>query len=212
MKYYLGNNVVNIFPSFLNCIGFGNEGKAFEYNGMVLKLFHKNIYIDSMNSETCVELKKIHTKRILLPNELLIDKNGDFKGYTIEKIKKTENVYDIKKAKLINEIIELQKEIDKLSEHRILIDDWHMDNFMYDGIFRMIDPGLYKYDIHDDILKIKKANYDKLKDFIIFKLLRYKLINISDNEFENSLLNFIEEQMRDEETLNQYTKRIAIKH
>lgn len=219
MKYYLDDKTIHIYPALLKCIGKGKEGKVYKYNNETLKIFHQSTYKETMSAETCVMLKKIDTTRILLPRKMLLDNYGEFKGYTTKYIENNKYVYDIIKKKLIYEINELEKEINILSNHNILINDWHINNLIYDDKFRFVDPGIYEYAPNISINEIKKHNYIILKDFIFFELLKQRLMVEMDNYCsylneaydicENNIGEFFEEEMYDEETMNQYIKRIA---
>lgn len=219
VKYYLDDKTIHIFPSLLKYIAEGKEGKLYKYKDNALKIFHNKLYEKTMSSETCVELKKINTERILLPREMLLDRYGEFIGYTTKYIYNNKFIYDITKEKLVAELLELEKEINILSVHNILIDDWHINNLIYDGMIRFVDPGIYEYVPNMSINDIKKHNYMILKDFVFYELLKQRLMfemyNYSSylNEvyetYKNNICNFFEEKMYDCETINQYIKRLV---
>lgn len=223
MKCYLEDKTVYIFPSFLKYIGEGAEGKVYKYKKQALKIYHDLIFCDSMDSEVCLILQKLNTERIMLPRKMLLDRDGEFKGYTTKLIINEKDIYEITKNKLIEELKELIKEIDYLSDHSIRIDDWYLDNFKYDGIMRFIDPGTYKYD-KGSKQSIRKSNYIILQRFIFCYLIEEKLKKISvkymylikekyiDCYMRNNICDFFEKEMESEETLNQYIKRLANSH
>lgn len=221
MKYELGDEIVHIYPFLLKRIGSGKEGKVYKFGDRALKILHDVPYQKSMNSTTCGGLEKIATKRILLPRETLFDKSGEFKGYSTRYIKYGKDVFDISKENFLYEVNELIKEINFLSNQRIIIDDWRLENFIYDGKFRLVDPGLYRYEKEASIDAIKKLNFAVLKDFVFFELLKSGLMAETNeyvdylldvhNTVENDIVEYFEDEMKDDETMNQYIKRIAKK-
>ena len=223
MKCYLDDKTIYIFPSFLKCIGEGEEGKVYEYKKQALKIYHDPIYSDSMDSEVCLILQKLDTERIMLPRRMLLDRDGEFKGYTTQLIFDDKDIYEIKKEKLISELKKLENEIYYLANNHIKINDWHSDNFKYDGIMRFIDPGAYRYD-KSSKENIRKSNYSILKEFIFYQLIKEKLKIVlekymdlvnekyNDCSMRNNICDFFEKEMNPEETLNHYIKRIAKPH
>lgn len=222
MRYILDEQKVIIFPSLLKYIDSGREGKVYKYKNKALKIYHFPAFENSMNEETAAILKELNTKRILLPQSILYDIDYEIKGYTTEFIPKKENVYKITKEQLIIELKELQKEINYLTTNKILINDWnYCENFIYDGMFRFIDPGLYEYDKSMSNNEIKKFNYSVLRDFLFYELLKYGLMNEKTNFMKligkkydksrkkDNVSHFFENEMNDNETLQQYIKRIV---
>ena len=176
-----------------------------------------------MNSEVCLILQKLNTERIMLPRKMLLDKNGEFKGYTTKLIINEKDIYEIKKEELISELKKLENEIYYLANNYIKIDDWHLKNFKYDGIMRFIDPGIYKYDKKSK-KRIRKFNYIILKNFIFYQLIKENLkesseghTDIIDKKYDNcniknNIYQFFEKEMKPNETLGQYIKRLANSH
>lgn len=220
MEYYLEDRKIYIYPRLLKCIGNGIEGRVYEYKNQALKIHHDSVWDKVMKPETCVELQRLKTNRILLPRKMLLDKNGNFKGYTTKLIINEQNIYEIKKQQLINELKELEKEIYYLSNQHIMLNDWHIGNFKYDGMFRFIDPGSYYYD-NDISKKIRKTNYNTLKDFLFYELIMEKIKCIEKDYFSvtsevfnkcdsrYNIYDFFDEELIDNETLEQYIKRLV---
>lgn len=223
MKYILDDKKIIIFPVLLKYLGSGKEGKVYKYKDKALKIFHDQIYVDSMDINTCLFLKNLDTKRILLPQNILYDIDYDFKGYTTDLINKKNNVYSLNKEEIIIEIEELEKEVNYLINKRIVLNDWNFENFIFDGKFRIVDPGLYKLDKKESIKTIKRFNYLVLKDFIFNELFKNKIRKEIKNYNEiifylsnkcrkkYNVSSFFEKEMNNDETLNQYIKRIVKK-
>lgn len=221
MNYILDDKKVYIYPALLKKIGSGKEGKVYKYKNKALKIYHNNVYKDSMNEETAYVLRELNTKRILLPKNILFNIDYEIKGYTTEYISNKKYVYEIIKKQLILEIEEIEHEINYLSNKNIVLNDWSLSNFEYDGIFRFVDPGLYECNKNTDIKKVREFNYVVLKEFLFEELIKnrlrtemkdyMKLISSMYNRcyYEDNASNFFKSEMYDDESLNQYIKRIA---
>lgn len=176
MKLYLNEQAITIHPILLKQLGYGTQGKVYKYKGEALKIFKRDIR--DLSLEDCDYLKDINTNRILLPNKLLTNSDGMLTGYTTELIskEKLDEVYNLSKDVIVNELYEVSKEIKLLSNNYIFINDWNITNFMYDGMFRFVDSGYYKIDyLHAfEQNKINKYNNEVFNNFVFMELITAK--------------------------------------
>lgn len=220
MIYYLDDKKININLEKLKKLGKGCQSEAYKlwYNcGTYVLKIRKN---ESIIEEECNILKKLNTERILLPKQLVYDENRQFIGYMMQYHKNDKKVIKISKQKFMYEIKKLMDEIKYLSDNNIVIDDWNFSNFIFDGTFRLIDSGKYRYSSIDKN-KIYQHNYIVLCDFIANKLLYYMLVANTDfpqyyssrlyQKTKRGIIEFYQQQINDDETVYQYVKRIVKK-
>lgn len=231
MRCILNGKKVHIYPLFLKKLGKGKEGRVYEYKGMALKLYYYSYtsIIGRIGLKECEYLKQIDTKRIVLPRCILQDDKCKFYGYTSELITSSkENLYQIDKTKFLSELYALREEIKILSQNYIRVNDWIPENFMYDGMFRFVDPGEYQidwYQIHENkkISEIQEWNDYALTRFIIYFILYPKWITMANpyrfyqdftkmyQENYSTIEEYFEDTMNDNDTLDSYIKKIKIK-
>lgn len=217
LKFILGNDEIKIYPLLLKKIGEGSQCKVYKYKLQALKICHD--FIDDENTNDFIVLKKLNTKRILVPTEILYDLSYNFKGYTMPMVKNEKNIGSITKEKFILELEEVIKELYFLANNKVIIDDWIYKNFKFDGIFRFVDSGRYKI-VNSRRRTIMKANYHALKIFIFEELLINIMLNIQkEGNFQffinqlidecDDVVNYFKSEIKDKETLEQYVKRIV---
>ncbi len=220
MNLYLEGKKVTINPSLLEFIGKGCNGKVYKYNGEALKILYNDCC--DLDLKTGDYLKDIKTKRILLPKKIYLDEEGSLKAYTTELITKSKTeLYNISKDKFIEELYCIEKELNLLSEKYIYVTDWHLSNFIYDGMFRFIDSGTYIIDDLQDIDNIEFQNNVELKNFVFAGIIISKFYNDFNEKFKqlkvlqceysllgcNSTSEFVEATMDRHDTLYQYAKK-----
>jgi len=147
MMLYINDEMVIIFPRFLKKIDSGQQGTVYEYKGKALKIPYKHSFISmdyDISIRDCEYLKKMNTKRILLPEDALTNRRGDYlRAYTLELITKNDHdeLFNISKDKFLEELYAIRDELKLLSENNVMVHDLIMENFMYDGMFRFVDCG-----------------------------------------------------------------------
>lgn len=230
MRCILNGKKVHIYPLLLKKLGKGKEGRVYEYKGMALKLYYYYTSITGrIGLKECEYLKQIDTKRIVLPKDILQDEKYNFYGYISELIiPSKEDLYQINKAKFLNELYALRKEIEILSQNYIRVNDWIPENFMYDGMFHFVDPGEYQIDWYQiygdkDISEIQDWNNDALTRFIIYFIIRPKWSTMANSyqfyqdfkkmyqENYSTIEEYFKTTMSDNDTLESYIKKIKIK-
>lgn len=226
MILYQGAKKVIVFPFLLKKLGYGTQGKVYEYKGKALKVpYNSRSILDrnfDINTLDCDYLQSINTKRILLPEDSLKNKKGDLRAYLLEliSINDYDKLYNISKDKFLNELYALREEIKLLSKNCVKINDFVMKNFMYDGMFRFVDCG--RYDINyenisnqDVINRIEKGNNLELKSFVINYLIARRYYGDSyDDILEQSQIDGIESEYEEMgcRFIGEYVEKTMDKH
>lgn len=146
----------------LDKIGYGYESEVYGYNDIAIKVHRdERSRKDGLSYKMVQNLKKIDTKRILMPIEPVYYKSNIFKlykGYTtklVSNVKEKEEIINIDSNKLYNELQTLKNDINILSENKIRIDDiYYRGNTVFNGNIYYVDPGSYYID--------KSLNFDQL--------------------------------------------------
>ncbi len=227
MIYYLDNEKVQINLDKLKLLGSGAEGIVYKYKDQAFKICKNS----GIKKKECIVLKELNTKRILLPRKIIYNQNNRFKGYTTDYCKRKGNIEFTKKEKFIYELNKLIEEINYLSENKVYLCDWNYGNFIYDGKFRLVDPGQYLIGRRSsDEKKIYEGNYKTLCHFIAMRLF-YNLVisnteKINDLSFEKEItdllfdlliksrediIKFYSDEIKENETICEYAKRITKK-
>lgn len=121
------------------------------------KMYRKDIEaLVGLKSEICV-----------FPKELLRDNENDFVGYLMDYVPgtKLKNIFSKIPFKQIQQIIDkAQTGIERLSEQKIIFDDMHYDNMMWDDedkSIKIIDTDFFKLADDISIEELKKSNLSK---------------------------------------------------
>lgn len=149
------NNNVYINGTKLNLLGSGVDGKVYKYEDKAIKLYHDDYQIKGhLNIEQIEILCSIITKNIILPKERLGSNLNNF-GYVMNYID-----LDTKKDILLEDIYKLTKEIKTLEEELILIgknhfllDDFKVENFVFNDNLYLLDPDSFIFDKKVDFSK-----------------------------------------------------------
>ncbi len=155
----------------------GNESTVYEYYNVVLKIYKKFCNKDRLTKEEVEFLRRIRTKRILLPANIIYDQDHSFIGYTLKQILSysLKSICRMKVKNLKKELELIREDIRILSENGISLEDFHYDNLLFDGNIYLIDPGNYKVveGTKEEIYKenIKLFNTFFLRD-ILFRIIR----------------------------------------
>ena len=157
----------------LEVLGKGHEGMCYDLkNGNALKLYG--------NVRSLVEIEKFKymlkhaNESFLFPFEFIFDEEH-FLGYITKKslgltLEKSFNSLDLEK--LSTHSISLEYNIKQLAQAKILLDDFHEGNIMYDKEkLEVIDTDFYKVNVDMPVENIKKLNSDYYK-FTISGLLK----------------------------------------
>ena len=185
----------------LEVLGKGHGGVCYDLgNGNALKLFSE---VKSLKEiEKFKYMLKHKNESFLFPFEFISD-NEHFLGYITKKslgrtLEKSINGLNIEK--LSTDSIPLEYNIKQLSKGKILLDDFHEGNIMYDkNKLEVIDTDFYKTDVDLPLEVIEKRNlnyyklvisglfrrgimYTKETKYIIDRIIKYEYLTISGSE------------------------------
>ncbi|MCI8346762.1 MAG: hypothetical protein HFJ12_02295 [Bacilli bacterium] len=226
MRLYLKGKKVTIYPFLLKKIGYGTQGKIYRYHNRALKVIHPNV--KDLTLRECQHLQNIKTKRILLPDDAFTDLYGTLHCYTTELIIEQSDIYIMIMDKFLEEIYQVEKELDLLSRHYVMVHDWIRKNFMFDGIFRFVDAGRYEFCSSKKISEIRNYNQSVFNSFILGEMITYSfypdyalgfakhpmLRQLETNYRESqckTMGEYVESTMSKNENFLQYIKRLKTK-
>ena len=172
-------------------IGRGTYGTVYIYNGMAFKL-----YYDKLNDENIYNLKSLanyEIDNIIFP-KMLVKNNNDYIGIIEDKVNGIplfelcfniiNDTFDID----INSFYKLCEstiiDIRKVSKEKIIMNDIHDENIMYDGLFKFIDTDQYLFAKNDSYNNIYNYNLSCFIKTIqnMFEMLNSKVcFNIAKN-------------------------------
>lgn len=137
--------------------------------------------------ENIEELTTIKSEICIFPKEILIDNENSFVGYIMDYVPgtKLKNIFSKIPLKQMREIInKAETEIEDLSQQKIIFDDMHYDNMMWDAsdnCIKIIDTDFFKFGDDIPTEEVKKGNLSKfnkemeivigLKDYTLNKYL-----------------------------------------
>lgn len=224
MIYYLENSRIILIKILHKKLGFGKDGKVYQYHNKAIKINYpsspKQSYHDSVHY-----MRELDCDRILLPREELTDVFHHYIGYSTDLIKNNDlsKLFQLKKNCLIEELYQLRRELVDLSAHFIVINDWCLKNTMYDGRIRIIDPGDYFY---VKGLECKEKNIEKFNRYVVGLIFSTRFGSILEfqqlKEWEKfksqmkeemerhhtyTIDQFLEKDMRDDESFLKYSEK-----
>lgn len=166
------------------------------------------------------------TKRILLPEDGFTDVSGDLRCYTIELItmNKKNQIYKMQMNQFVEEVYQIERELDLLSNNHVVIQDWILKNFMFDGIFRFVDAGRYQINYSYSVSEIRNMNQNVFNRFILGELftkkiyldydlgiVKHPMLEYLEMEYRKSscktMGEYIESTMDKNENMLQYVKK-----
>lgn len=170
-------------------LGDGMEVEAYQVGDKAVKFFKrypgKAILLTKSSME---KMKKINTKRILLPIDALLDKRHNLRGYEMNYVEDLgiNNYFSLNKDRLREENELLKKDIEILSDNNLLLEDLLFKNTVYNNGLYLIDPGSYQFDFSLDANQVYGINIERINEYLIFDILKnYYLVN--HNKFGNHI-------------------------
>ena len=161
----------------------GNFYKVYKYKDSVIKL-NRGFGFNTLSRLTIKYLKKIRTKRILLPTSEILNSNYDIMGYKMELVKGEKEIQNEKMGHILDEMRILKNDIDVLNLYHVFFNDITSKNKIYNGKVFFVDPGnFYSYRVSlfmDEEQEVSEKhlneslcdwNYDglnKLYDILVF--------------------------------------------
>lgn len=196
----------------------GCEGVVYKYGVDAIKIYKNTCFFSRLGLEECQQLKLIKTKRILLPEKIVYGDDNEFMGYS------TPFIYNVSNIKMLNmninnfidELDIISSDLKLLADNGVEIEDWHINNVLYNGKFFIGDPGGMFFRERMISNRIYRNNVFTLNRFLkedVFSLARLSkskkgnIERIFDDHYDMGL------QIRDtcisSESLKQYIKRIS---
>ena len=204
-------------------IGSGLEADAYKIDDKAVKFFKVYQAKETLLTERSIEkMRNLHTMRILLPTDALLDKKGRLRGYQMDFIENlgVDSYFNLDKDKLKEEHQLLREDIELLSDNNILIDDLITENTSFHNGIYLIDPGSYVIDKSVDSNQAYGINIDSINQYLISEILRgYHLVTNNyrnyafsrkireeyDNSGKNDVLEFLDNI--EEDTLSEFIER-----
>ena len=230
-EFYLKENRVYTPTEELKYIDEGEESLVYQYNDKALKIYRDVPRKKILSEEMIDKLKKIPTKRIILPKGKLYEEEK-LKGFYMPYVEgNRDEIYYYKKEKLVEELKRIYEDLKILGKESIVIDDLRISNFLCnEDSFYLIDAR--EYHLSKNIKDTTKINIDTFRIFIFndiiaeimrkegkkeniplreifgkFRKEKYK----SYKKYEEDILEYLIQNMESEETLSSYGKRLIYK-
>ena len=204
--------------------GDGLESKVFKIDDKTALKIYKDTYDKAKLGKKMIELlSTIKTKRIILPNNIITTEDGKTKGYSMNYIEESnKDLTDFSKEQLIEELTLLKEDLIKLGKNKVEIGDLREENTISN------DKSFYLIDCGDYLLREKETTKENLyffNSFIIEDFLTNIVFEESTNLVEglnllkelrlylndgNYIGDFLNEEMKENETINEYVKRNVI--
>lgn len=209
--YFIGDTKDVFTPKVF--LGSGCEGKVYynEDTNEAVKIQYNEINkITSLSEESALRLCNIPTNYILLPRRLVYDENGKYLGYTTTYIPKNKEIEELDVQKytlktLTAILIRLYKDAYEVSKYGLCINDVFSDgNYIFNGSYYLIDPGLY-YFSDKDKEEILKENISKINTFINYTILWDRIQEIQNKLIERgsnyTICDYLKDEAKEDETL-----------
>lgn len=217
MKLYIGDRLLNMEEDELDklYLNEGSEGVIYRLGSEVLKVYKDNPLIDKLSKESIDDLKTLNLKRILVPNESLLDENGNTIGYSSKYLEEDsfEKIFSMDASLIKDEIYLLIDDIRTLSRHGYEIDDLHLCNLIVsNNKIYFIDPGAF-HKTEDEFDELYRINRYKFDNFIVNDLFASSLSKKNRKKLEKAydtrcdLMSFLDE-MDDDENIKNFAKKV----
>lgn len=221
MKIYVGDEFLDLDEETLDYmyIDEGNESEIYRYGKDVLKIYKRFCHKDRLDEETTIQLSDISTERMLLPEKIIRDEDGNFIGYSMPFIYTYPVVGVLKRpvVELLDEMDVIKEDIRILSDNYVDIEDLHIRNVLYNGKLFIGDPGSYLVKRHKKSGQIYNDNMYTFGLFVRDELFKLLKLTVGERQSLNQKFDYtwdINGQMRDEvindkETVRQFIKRMT---
>lgn len=217
MKLYIGDRLLNMEEDELDklYLNEGSEGVIYRLGSEVLKVYKDNPLIDKLSKESIDDLKTLNLKRILVPNESLLNENGNTIGYSSKYLEEDsfEKIFSMDASLIKDEIYLLIDDIRTLSRHGYEIDDLHLCNLIVsNNKIYFIDPGAF-HKTEDEFDELYRINRYKFDNFIVNDLFASSLSKKNRKKLEKAydtrcdLMSFLDE-MDDDENIKNFAKKV----
>ena len=221
MRILLGDKLLEFTDEELDYmyVDEGNESEVFRYGETALKIYKKFCPKERLDLDTVVELSKIPTKRILMPEDIIRDADTlEFIGYSMPFIYKfpRDILMRIKMNEFLDELDVIHSDLELLAVHHVDVEDIHIDNVLYNQGFFIGDPGSFEVRRKDSVGTIYRNNVYTFNRFVKNDIFPLSKVSKAKREELDAMFDdyfFIGDQMRysipPKETVRQYIKRMT---
>ena len=149
-------------------VGAGKCADLYKKNEEVYKLIKQDA--KRLYSKTIESLIGIKNRTCVFPNDLLVDENNQLIGYTMDYVQgtKLKDIFSQIPFEQMKEIInQAELGITEISENKILFDDFHFENMMWDSeekCIKIIDTDFFKKDEDISSIGATKSNISKFNE------------------------------------------------
>lgn len=186
MQFYVNGKKERYNPYHMKkdkFLGEGKEAKVYQIDDKAVKFFKQYTGKKIILAKDAVEkMKNIHTRRILLPTDALLDKKHNLRGYKMDYVEDLgiDSYFSLNKYKLQEENELLREDIEVLSDNKVLIEDLiHVNTSYHNGLY-LIDPGSYQFDSSMNANQVYGINMDTMNNYLIQEVIRhYHLVKYS---------------------------------
>ena len=119
-------------------------GDVYRYKNYALRIFKEGE--EPIDQQTAKYLTDITTDRIILPRKLLFYNNA-FKGYTMKLVSQKgsgKRISTTPKEDVLESIVALEKDIETLSQKKVLLNGATPGYTLYNGNLYIVDPSNYR--------------------------------------------------------------------
>lgn len=147
----------------------GQEAVIYRFCDRALKIYKDYCWKDRLSEEDAQRLSKISSTRIVLPKELIYDRNRKFCGYSRDFYMSyaISHIANMDMEDFLKELDLIYRDVEVLSENKVSIDDLDVGNFIYDGQIRIIDPGSYCFLDSADSKVVMRDNLSIVREFVL---------------------------------------------
>lgn len=229
-KYYVDGKLVEI-PIQKKAFGEGSEGKLYLLGGKLYKIYNPEALNDGLGNkrfyhQALLEVKDLFNTYVL-PESLIFEEKGSYVGYMTEKVgekkKQKEGITEETWPYFIENLEELEKETDLLSENRFLAIDMGFHNSIFskeNHKLYIVDPGRYHHQSYFTIGDYYRRNHLILNDYffhmlereiIYFKLMPYRkstilVKKIEQEKGERSYSKYFEQVSQEYDSIHEFFK------
>ena len=215
-KYYVSGNLIEI-PEGKKGFSQGSEGILYLQKQKLYKIYYPNSLNEGFGNKKVYHQALLEKKdffhHIVLPENLIFQSEKDYSycGYVTKMVgegkKKKEGISTLPWNLFLKNIIELEQEIDLLSEYRFQAVDFAFHNTVFSEKERtlyMVDPGRYHHQTYFTISDYRRMNHLILTDFFKHLLEREMIaFHLVPNQKRSKLLLTIEKE-RNEQPFSMY--------
>lgn len=133
-------------------------GNVYRFRNEAIRIFSEGE--KPIDEETARYLSSISTERILLPKKLLFYNNA-FKGYTMKLVSQrgaSKKIISTPKRDLVESIQTIEKDIETISQRKVLLNNTGPGHTLYNGDLYLVDPSKYSILDLDESEQLQRIN------------------------------------------------------